>query len=116
MKMKSLLLVSALGCIAIAAPAWSAGPVRAPDDTTAKAAPAATAGSSDAAVTQRVKAAIGSTPGLGSLGIHVTTVGGVVRLTGSVPSGVQVDQAQDITTRVRGVKEVNNLLQPKTDS
>lgn len=74
------------------------------------------AGGTDAAVTAQVKAAIGRTPGLGGLAIHVTTVGGVVRLSGKVPSGVQSDQAEDVTSRVSGVKEIDNQLLPANGS
>lgn len=76
----------------------------------------AQAGGSDAAVTAQVKSAIGRTPGLTGLPIHISTVGGVVRLTGTVPGGVQVDQAQDVASRVAGVREVNNELYPEHDS
>jgi hyperosmotically inducible periplasmic protein len=77
---------------------------------------AALADPGDQALTAQVKSAIGKTPGLEGLPIHVTTVGGVVRLTGSVPGGVQVDKAQDAASRVHGVKEINNQLVPQQDS
>lgn len=65
---------------------------------------------SDAAITAQVKAALKRAPGVGGLAIHVTTVDGVVKLTGSVPTSVQVDQAEDAVSRVAGVKEVDNRL------
>jgi hyperosmotically inducible periplasmic protein len=70
----------------------------------------------DKAITDQVRATLGKTPGLGGLDIHVRTIGGVVRLTGTVPSGVQVDQAESAASKVPGVKEINNELDPRVDS
>jgi hypothetical protein len=69
---------------------------------------------SDAAVTAKVKSNIDRL--LGPLPISVSTVGGVVHLRGDVPGGVRVDQAQDVASRVSGVKEVDNELQAERDS
>jgi Flp pilus assembly secretin CpaC len=74
--------------------------------------PPQAASGGDASVTAQVKAAIGRTPGLGKLAIQVSTVDGVVHLKGSVPSSVQSDQAEDVTSRVSGVREVDNQLRP----
>lgn len=71
---------------------------------------------SDAALTAQVKSALRKAPGVGGLAIHVTTVDGVVKLTGSVPTSVQVDQAEDAVSRVPGVKEVDNRLHAGRDS
>jgi hypothetical protein len=76
----------------------------------------AQAADGDAAVTAKVKSAIDRAPGLSGLPIRVSTVGGVVRLSGDVPGGIQVDEAQDVASRVPGVREINNQLHPARDS
>lgn len=68
----------------------------------------------DAVVTAKVKSNIDRL--LGPLPISVSTRDGVVHLRGDVPGGVQVDQAQDVVSRVSGVKEVDNELQAERDS
>lgn len=92
---------------AVSTPAVSMPPA---SDATVSPPAAGDAAVSDASVTAQVKSAIKKAPGLGGLPIHVTTIEGVVRLSGSVPSSVQVDEAEGVVSRVPGVKEVNNQL------
>lgn len=65
---------------------------------------------SDSTVTTKVKAALLSASGLKSTNIHVRTVDGVVRLTGTVPDHTQKDQAEQVTQGVSGVQSVDNQL------
>lgn len=69
--------------------------------------PAAT---SDAALAAKVEHALASKYRLQSADIHVHVDQGVVRLTGTVASGLIVDQAEDAVSDVPGVAEVNNQL------
>jgi osmotically-inducible protein OsmY len=79
--------------------------------------PAAESGfRTDGALAARVRAAIAGNPNLHALPIRVAAIDGVIRLSGTVPNGVQVDIAEDVASRVAGVKEVNNLLNPQEDS
>jgi len=64
----------------------------------------------DQAVTAKVKSALAGHNTTRGLHIQVSTSGGVVKLTGTVPSSVQMDQAVSVIDEVEGVKEVNNLL------
>ncbi len=64
----------------------------------------------DQTVASNVKNALASHPTTHGLRIHIEVRDGVVKLTGSVPSSVQIDQAVSVIDDVQGVKEVNNLL------
>jgi hypothetical protein len=91
------------------APAPAAMPAPTPAPTAAPA-PAASTALSDAEVTKRVKAALASHAPTRGLKIGISSNGGVVRLTGTVATSVQIDQIKSVVTDVEGVKEVNNLL------
>ena len=57
-----------------------------------------------------MKSALASHSTTRGLRIHIEVHDGVVKLTGVVPTSVQVDQAVSVIDDVQGVKEVNNLL------
>ena len=65
----------------------------------------------DAALAARVKQALAADPGLRSLPMSVATYRGVVQLSGSVDSDVQIQKALAVTRAVPGVQSVNNDLQ-----
>lgn len=67
----------------------------------------------DAEITAKVKAAIFAEPGLRSMQISVSTVKGVVALSGSVDSPSHSDLAKALAKAVSGVNEVKNLLEVK---
>jgi osmotically-inducible protein OsmY len=64
----------------------------------------------DAEITAKVKAAIFAEPGLKTLQISVSTMKGVVTLSGSVDSSPSSDMAKVLAGAVSGVKEVKNRL------
>jgi hypothetical protein len=57
-----------------------------------------------------IKSALKAHSSTRGLHVQVTAHEGVVRLTGSVPSSVQVDQLTSVIDDVQGVREINNLL------
>lgn len=59
---------------------------------------------SDTDITAKVKMALNESA------VHVTTSGGIVTLTGSVPSEADSTHARDVASRVAGVKDVENHL------
>lgn len=67
----------------------------------------------DAEITAKVKAAIFAEPGLRSMQISVSTVKGVVALSGSVDSPPLSDLAKALAKAVNGVTEVKNFLAVK---
>jgi len=69
----------------------------------------------DSALTTKVKAALLTEKNLKSLPISVESTGGVVTLSGKVVSSAQIDQAVDVAKHVKGVKDVHNALELKTD-
>ena len=64
----------------------------------------------DAKITAKIKAAFMVEPGLKTLRISVTTVKGVVALSGSVDSQQSSDRAKALAGAVAGVNEVENRL------
>ena len=70
---------------------------------------------SDSALTAKVKTALLTEKNLKSLPISVESTDGVVTLTGQVASSAQIDQAVDVTKHVKGVKDVHNTLELKTN-
>lgn len=110
MKLKPILLAGALAAFAV--PAVT---VAAESGTTEK---KSEAGQylADSAITTKVKTALLAEKNLKSLDINVETQNGTVQLAGFVTSSAQKDQAEDITKRVKGVKEVKNDLRLKTDT
>jgi osmotically-inducible protein OsmY len=69
----------------------------------------------DSALTTKVKAALLTEKNLKSLPISVESTNGVVTLSGQVVSSAQIDQAVDVAKHVKGVKDVHNALELKTD-
>ena len=69
----------------------------------------------DTEITAKVKAAIFAEPGLKSLQICVTTVKGVVTLSGSVDTQPNSDMAAALAGAVSGVNKVRNQLQIKSN-
>lgn len=65
---------------------------------------------SDSVITTRVKAAFLNDPMLKSSQIEVTTVDGVVTLSGTVDSEQSVDRAEELAERQENVKSVENEL------
>jgi osmotically-inducible protein OsmY len=71
----------------------------------------------DATLTANVKSALASALGAGSIvGINVDSYREVVSLSGFVDSKELVTKAGEAARRVKGVKEVKNLLQVKPAS
>lgn len=64
----------------------------------------------DAAVTARVKSGLVANEGLSALAIEVETHEGVVQLSGFVNTQDQIDTAEEIAQRQKGVREVENDL------
>ena len=67
----------------------------------------------DAGITAAVKTDFIKAPEISALQINVDTKGGVVTLTGNVPSEAVKTQAGDIAKAAKGVTSVNNNLTVK---
>lgn len=67
----------------------------------------ATEAVSDAWITTKVKADLATTKGIEDSNISVTTVNGVVTLTGVLPSNIEVDKAVAVAKGIKGVKDVD---------
>jgi osmotically-inducible protein OsmY len=65
----------------------------------------------DATLTVRVKTALLNHPSLGGLKIDVTTIRGVVTLSGTVPTREDESSAVALVKSVEGVREVTSTLQ-----
>jgi len=68
-------------------------------------------GTADARTTGAIKARLMSEPGVSSMGIDVTTAGGVVTLAGVVGSHEEVAKAMRIALDTEGVQKVISTLQ-----
>lgn len=109
--MKSKILVSALGAalaLGSATSSWAA------DATTPATHPETTAPHGDSAqpgtdtwITTKVKSTLMSTKGIPSTDISVTTVNGVVTLTGVVHTKMQVKKAIAVAKSIDGVHKVD---------
>ena len=64
----------------------------------------------DRALGKAVRRALGRAQGFDVSGVFVRARGGAVTLSGSVKSGEQIQQAQEIAQSVQGVQSVNNKL------
>ena len=71
---------------------------------------------SDSAITAKVKTALLADKNLKALDINVETQNGVVQLSGFAISSAQIVQAVDVTTNVKGVKDVKNDIRLKADT
>lgn len=76
----------------------------------------ALAGTPDPFVTTQAKLSLWTTDGLHTKAINIDTNNGVVTLYGKVPTAAQKALAEQATAKVKGVKEVRNLLQVVTDA
>jgi hyperosmotically inducible protein len=63
---------------------------------------------SDAVITTKVKTALMADKSLSALDIAVETLNGVVSLTGTVGTSVQVEHATKVARGVKGVKQIVN--------
>jgi hyperosmotically inducible periplasmic protein len=110
---KTVNLLKALGialCVATASSAYA-------QSSAAMAAPAASASpnpkavkSADRKLGLSVRKALSKTQGFDVSNVFVRARGGAVTLTGSVPDGAQIPQAEEVAKNVAGVKSVNNKL------
>lgn len=106
---KSKLMTIALAICLVSAPAWST-------DSTGSAAPKSkhseTTGQylNDTTVTTKVKSSLLADKDIKSFSISVTTVKGIVTLTGSVDNASQKKKAVKIASKVKGVKSVKDKL------
>ena len=109
--MKTVNLLKALGvalCVATASSAYAQS-----SDAMAPDAPAASAKSvkqTDRRLGLAVRKALAKAQGFDVSNVFVRARGGAVTLSGSVPDGAQIPQAEDIAKNVAGVKSVNNKL------
>ena len=69
----------------------------------------------DSVITTKVKADLIKEPDLKSLDVHVDTVNGVVTLSGFVAKQSDADRAAQVARGIKGVSDVQNTLQVKTD-
>jgi osmotically-inducible protein OsmY len=64
----------------------------------------------DGLITSRVKLAVLRSKDLKSAAVHVDTIAGVVKLSGEVETAKQSTRAEQLASRVNGVKRVENML------
>jgi hyperosmotically inducible protein len=108
---KTVNLLKALGialCVATASSAYAqssdamAAPAAAPSAKAVK--------SADRKLGLTVRKALSKAQGFDVSNVFVRARGGAVTLTGSVPDGAQIPQAEEVAKNVAGVKSVNNKL------
>jgi Predicted periplasmic or secreted lipoprotein len=109
---KTVNLLKALGialCLATAASAYAqssdamaSGDMAAPSAKTVK--------KTDRALGLQVRKALSRAQGFDVSNVFVRARGGVVTITGSVPDGAQIPQAEEVAKGVAGVTSVNNKL------
>ncbi|MGO4378339.1 BON domain-containing protein [Pseudoduganella sp. RAF53_2] len=68
---------------------------------------------SDTMITTKVKAEMAADPVVKAMDVHVETQGGVVMLSGFVPSKTEADKAVEIARAVKGVTDVKSSIQVK---
>ena len=68
------------------------------------------AGTSDRALAYAVRGALARAPGFDVSGVFVRARAGDVTLSGSVPSGEQIGEAESVARSVAGVTSVSNAL------
>ncbi|REG49694.1 BON domain-containing protein [Paraburkholderia sp. BL6669N2] len=111
--MKTVNLLKALGialCLAMTASAYAqasdamaaSGDMAAPSAKTVK--------KTDRALGLQVRKALAKAQGFDVSNVFVRARGGAVTLTGSVPDGAQIPQAEEVAKGVAGVKSVSNKL------
>jgi osmotically-inducible protein OsmY len=108
---KTVNLLKALGialCVATASSAYAqssdamAAPASAPSAKAVK--------SADRKLGLSVRKALSKAQGFDVSNVFVRARGGAVTLTGSVPDGAQIPQAEEVAKNVAGVKSVSNKL------
>lgn len=108
--MKTVNLLKALGlalCVATASSAYA----QASDAAMAPAAPSAkTMKKTDRSLGLQVRKALAKAQGFDVSNVFVRARGGAVTLTGSVPDGAQIPQAEEVAKGVAGVTSVSNKL------
>lgn len=112
--MKTVNLVKALGialCVATASSAYAQSSDTASPETMPSAAERAkTVKKADRKLGLDVRKALAKAQGFDVSNVYVRARGGAVTLTGSVPDGAQIPQAEDVAKNVAGVKSVSNKL------
>lgn len=112
--MKTVNLLKALGialCVATASSAYAqSSDAMASGSMAAPAAGATTTKKADRALGLQVRKALAKAQGFDVSNVFVRARGGAVTLTGSVPDGAQIPQAEEIAKGVAGVKSVSNKL------
>ena len=112
--MKTVNLLKALGialCLATASSAFAQSSDAAPSGTTASTTSRTKAvKKTDRKLGLDVRKALAKTQGFDVSNVYVRARGGAVTLTGSVPDGAQIPQAEDVAKSVAGVKSVSNKL------
>ncbi|WGS53383.1 BON domain-containing protein [Paraburkholderia sp. D15] len=109
--MKTVNLLKALGialCVTVASSAYAQS-----SDAMASgsmAAPAKSMKKTDRSLGLQVRKALAKAQGFDVSNVFVRARGGAVTLTGSVPDGAQIPQAEEVAKGVAGVKSVNNKL------
>ncbi|MFM0505069.1 BON domain-containing protein [Paraburkholderia caffeinilytica] len=107
--MKTVNLLKALGialCVATASSAYA----QASDAMAAPAPSAKATKSTDRKLGLAVRKALGKAQGFDVSNVFVRARGGAVTLTGTVPDGAQIPQAEQVAKGVAGVTSVNNKL------
>lgn len=114
--MKTVNLLKALGialCVATASSAYaqsSDAMAMASGSMAAPGANAKTTKKADRALGLQVRKALAKAQGFNVSNVFVRARGGVVTLTGTVPDGAQIPQAEEVAKGVAGVTSVNNKL------
>lgn len=67
----------------------------------------------DSGITTRVKTAFIRDPDIHAMNIHVSTVNGMVQLSGFAASQKEIDRAVELATTVSGVESVKNDIELK---
>ncbi|WP_025602167.1 BON domain-containing protein [Burkholderia sp. WSM2230] len=112
--MKTVNLLKALGialCLATASSAYAQTSDATGSGTTASSTSRTkTVKKADRKLGLDVRKALSRTQGFDVSNVYVRARGGAVTLTGSVPDGAQIPQAEDVAKNVAGVKSVSNKL------
>ncbi|NYH17051.1 osmotically-inducible protein OsmY [Paraburkholderia bryophila] len=111
---KTVNLLKALGialCVATASSAYAqASDAMASGDMGMAAPSAKSVKKTDRTLGLQVRKALAKAQGFDVSNVFVRARGGAVTLTGSVPNGAQIPQAEEVAKGVAGVKSVNNKI------
>jgi hyperosmotically inducible protein len=100
-----VLLVAACSVTAVTSYAQSSDAMSAPATSAAPSSKQA-----DRALAKAVRRALGKAQGFDVSGVFVRARSGAVTLSGTVKSGEQIQQAEEVTRKVQGVTSVSNKL------